>query len=251
MKLEGLSSIRKVAQFLGTEEEVVTRLLEEDRLGGTLVAALGQRGVPVTPNVKTSVETIVRSIAPKHENSASASESAYLLESGATVTIMFTDVVDSAGITELLGDRQARDVIGDHNEIVRRQTKKHGGVEVKSLGDGFMLTFPSARLGVACAVAIQTELASPGGENHRIQPEVRMGLSVGEPIREEQDLFGKSVILASRISSIAEGGQVLVSQIVHALVANVGEYALKEVGALRLKGISGTHMVYEVAWRQP
>ena len=71
-------------------------------------------------------------------------------------------------------------------------------------------------------------------------------MSVGEPIREEQDLFGKSVILASRISSMAEGGQVFISQIVHALVANVGEYALKEVGALQLKGISGTHMVYEV-----
>ena len=194
MRLEGLSSIRKVARFLGTEDEEVTRLLAEDRLSGTLVAALGQRGVPVTPNVKTSVETIVRSIAPKDDNSASATESRYLMESGATVTIMFTDVVDSAGITDLLGDRQAQNVIGEHNEIVRRQTKKHGGAEVKSMGDGFMLTFPSARLGVACAVAIQAELASPGGESHRVQPEVRMGLSVGEPIREEQDLFGQSVL---------------------------------------------------------
>ena len=189
-------------------------------------------------------------MAPKHEASAPGTERAYLLESGATVTIMFTDVVDSAGITELLGDRQAQDVIGEHNKIVRRETKNHGGLEVKSLGDGFMLTFPSARLGVACAVAIQTELTAPAGESRRIRPGVRIGLSVGEPIREEQDLFGKSVIMASRISSIAEGGQVLVSQIVYALVANAGEYALKEVGALELKGISGTQMVYEVVWRQ-
>ena len=251
MKLEGLSSIRKIARFLGTEEDEVARLLEEDRLGGTLVAVLGQRGVPVTPNVKTSVETIVRSMAPKREASAAGTERVYLLESEATVTIMFTDVVDSAGITELLGDRQAQDVIGEHNEIVRRQTKSHGGLEVKAMGDGFMLTFPSARLGVACAVAIQAELAAPGGKKRRVRPEVRMGLSVGEPIREEQDLFGRSVILASRISSIAEGGQVLVSQIVYALVTSAGEYTLRKVGALHLKGISGTHMVYEVAWRQP
>ena len=54
MKLESLSSIGKIARFIDTEEDEVTRLLKENRVGGTLVAVLGQRGVPVTPNVETS-----------------------------------------------------------------------------------------------------------------------------------------------------------------------------------------------------
>jgi class 3 adenylate cyclase len=249
VKLEGLSSIRKIARFLGTEEGEVTRLLEEDRLGGTLVAVLGRRGVPVTPNVKTSVETIVRSMAPKRKASAAGTERAYLLESEATVTIMFTDVVDSAGITELLGDRQAQDVIGEHNEIVRRQTKNHGGIEVKAMGDGFMLTFPSAKRAVSAAIAMQRDLNSTEFLRPEVAIAIKLGLSVGEPIRDQKDLFGMSVVLASRIGAKAAPGQILTSQIVYALLGNTGGFDFAPAGEHGLKGISGLQKLYEVNWR--
>ena len=73
---------------------------------------------------------------------------------------------------------------------------------------------------------------------------------MGEPIREQSDLFGKAVILASRITEKAEGGQVLASQIVHALVAGTVDAGFREMGMFRLKGISGAHLLYEVLWRQ-
>ena len=71
------------------------------------------------------------------------------------------------------------------------------------MGDGFMLTFQSSRRGVACAAAIQKDLEEFNKEKREAKLAVRMGLSVGEPIHEEEDLFGKSVILAARISAKA------------------------------------------------
>ena len=162
---------------------------------------------------------------------------------------MFTDIVSSTAITERLGDRRARDVFRTHNEIIRRYTKESGGIEVKNMGDGFMLTFSSARRGIACAVEAQRDLRRYSRENPDAALSVRMGLSVGEPIREEEDLFGKSVVLAARISAQAEGRQILICNIVHALVANIGEFSFKKLGDFELKGISDAQTLYEVLWR--
>ena len=250
MNLERLSSVPKVAKFLGTAEDTVTQLLEEGRLGGSIIAAIRLRGVAVTPNVKNSVEAVVRTMAPGLGAPAVGLEGSHFLASEATATIMFTDIVESTAMTERLGDRDARELVRRHNEIIRPHAKAYGGTEVKCTGDGFMLTFPSARGGVACAVAVQRELARYNSEHPEAQLGVRIGLSVGEPIHEEEDLFGSSVNFAARISAKAERGQVLVSHIVHALVANAGEFIIREVGGLELEGFSGNHLIYEVEWRQ-
>ena len=118
------------------------------------------------------------------------------------------------------------------------------------MGDGFMLTFQSSRRGVACAAAIQKDLEEFNKEKREAKLAVRMGLSVGEPIHEEEDLFGKSVILAARISAKAQGEQILICRLVHALVSASGEFVFREVGNFNLKGISDTHTLYEVLWRK-
>ena len=213
------------------------------------MAALRNKGVAVTPTLKNTVENIVTTISPESIPEIRPSAGGHSLVSETTATIMFTDIVSSTAITERLGDRRARDVFRTHNEIVRRHTKANGGIEVKNMGDGFMLTFNSARRGVACAVEAQRDLRKYNRDNPDAALSVRMGLSVGEPIREEEDLFGKSVVLAARISSQAEGRQVLVCSIVHALIGNGGEFSLKKFGDFELKGISGAHTLYEVLWR--
>ena len=251
MSLEQLSSIKNVAKFLGSREDTVIILLEEGRLGGVLITALSRRGVSVTPGVKNSVETVVRAIKADEDDAAASVDKLNQIAGEATATIMFTDLVASSAIMDRLGDRLARGVFRKHDEVIRRHTKAYGGTEVKSMGDGFMLSFRSARRGVACAVAVQRELAEYNSEQLEPPLAVRMGLSVGEPIREEEDLFGKSVVLASRISSVAEGGQVLTCSITQALVAGTGEFTLREVGAFELKGIPGAHILFEVLWRQP
>ena len=175
-------------------------------------------------------------------------ETRHQLGSDATLTIMFTDIVGSSAMTEQLGDWDARGVLRIHNEIVRRQAQAHGGTEIKSTGDGFMLTFPSARKGIQCAVEMQREFAEYSRVHSRSPLAVRIGLTTGEPVREEEDLLGMSVIIAARISAKAKGGEVLVSEIVHELVAGAREFTFRKVGDFELQGISGTHRLYKAVW---
>ena len=166
-----------------------------------------------------------------------------------TVTIMFTDIVGSTAMATRLGDRQWKALLQVHDRILRGHVKSNGGTEVKSMGDGFMLTFPSARQAVRCAAAVQREMA----EHERGSPDtplrLRMGLSVGEPVREEQDLFGHSVILAARICAKAKGHQVLASHVVPALLGGGDEIKFSKVGDVKLKGLAGAHELYEVLWK--
>ncbi len=255
MKLDDLLSITNVAKFLGTPEDNVAELLDDGRLGGILVAALRNKGVPVTPKLKNSVENVVTSLSPRLDRRASGlrggqiSETDQVLTAEATATIMFTDIVASTALTDKLGDRLSREVFKIHNDIIRRHTKQHGGAEVKSMGDGFMLTFNSARRALAAAIGAQKELQHYNRRNPDTYLSVRMGLSVGEPIREEEDLFGKSVILAARISAKAKGEQILACPIVHALLSATGEYSFNDLGEHELKGVSGVQNLYEVVWR--
>ena len=77
---------------------------------------------------------------------------------GAPVTILFTDVEASTDLRTRHGDEAAQELLRGHEEMVRDQVKAHGGVEVKALGDGFMMAFGSARRALACAVAVQRAL---------------------------------------------------------------------------------------------
>lgn len=249
MKLDKLMSVTSIAKFLGTPEDEVRVLMDEGRLSGTLIAALRTRGVSVTPNLKNTVEGVVNSLQrPAAAVTTSLDQVATMTGEG-TATIMFTDIVGSTAITERLGDKRSRTVFKVHDDIVRRHTQAHGGVEVKNMGDGFMLTFNSARKSVACAIGIQQELRQFNRDNPDVALLMRMGMSVGEPIREEQDMFGKSVILAARISAKAEPRQILVDNIVHALMASTGDYTFDEVGEFELKGIVDKQRLFEVVWR--
>jgi class 3 adenylate cyclase len=169
------------------------------------------------------------------------------MPSEATTTIMFTDIVSSTALTVSLGDRASREVFGVHDALVRRQTADHGGYEVKAMGDGFMLAFASARRGVACASAIQSELERVRQEQD--VPKVRIGLSVGEPIAEEGDLFGMSVITAARVSACAGADQVLVSELVYGLVVSCGDFAFSPIAPVEIKGLKGEQKLYELHWQ--
>lgn len=247
--LDRLSSLTAVAKVLGVNEVDVAKLLEEKRLAGALILALAKKGVYVTPNIKNSVQKIVDSLTPKRTDSTTGEATRNAVSAESTVTIMFTDIVDSTAMTERLGDQRAREVHRTHDNIVKSQVAVHGGRVIKSTGDGSMLSFPSARGGVSCAIEVQRELE----EYNRLHPDnqllVRIGLSVGEPIHEEEDLFGKAVIMAARVSAKASGGQVFVSEIVHALVASAGAFSFKSAGSFELKGFNGLQPIYEVLWR--
>lgn len=165
-----------------------------------------------------------------------------------TVTILFSDIEDFTVLTERVGDLKAQEVLRAHNDVVRAQIAAFGGREVKCQGDSFMVSFAGARRGLRCAVAIQRAMAEYA-EKHPEEPiRVRLGLHTGEAIREANDLFGRSVIMASRIADQADGGEIVVSALLKELVDSSGEFRFGPPRSVTLKGLAGDHLVYPVEW---
>ena len=166
-----------------------------------------------------------------------------------TVTLGFSDIEGSTAANERLGDQAWLEILRAHNGIVREQLKAHGGSEVKSLGDGFMVAFPSAGKAVQWAVGVQRAFHDYS-KAHPVEPiDVRIGLHTGEAIREGGDFLGADVALAARIAAAAKGGQILVSGAVKELVESSGEFEFGRSRKKGLKGISGNQVVHEVLWR--
>jgi class 3 adenylate cyclase len=166
-----------------------------------------------------------------------------------TVTILFTDIENSTALNERLGDERWFELLSAHNSIVRDCIREHGGYEVKSQGDGFMIAYPSARQGLECAVELERRLAD-AGDRLSGPLRVRIGLNTGEAIREGDDFYGRSVSLAARLGDRAEGGEILASSIVRELVGDSDEVRFEDAGEVELKGLRGTQHVYRVPWRR-
>jgi class 3 adenylate cyclase len=165
-----------------------------------------------------------------------------------TVTFLFSDIEGSTAMTERLGDQRWLELLRGHNAIVRERVAAHEGFEVKSEGDGFMLAFGSARKALQCSVDIQRAFAERNAS--AAEPiTVRIGLHTGEAIKEDEDFFGKNVILAARIASQAHGGEILVSSLLKDLTESGGDIAFGEGREVELKGLVGPHQVFEVAWQ--
>jgi class 3 adenylate cyclase/pimeloyl-ACP methyl ester carboxylesterase len=160
-------------------------------------------------------------------------------------TVLFTDLVGHTEMMQRLGDERGRDVLREHERITREVLKANGGTEVKTMGDGFMASFGSVTKAVECAVALQRAFADREGE----PLSVRVGLNAGEPIEEDGDLFGATVILASRIAARADAGEILVAGTVRGLCSGKG-FLFADRGEFVAKGFEEPVRVYEVSWRE-
>jgi class 3 adenylate cyclase len=163
-----------------------------------------------------------------------------------TVTVLFSDIEDSTRLNERVGDLRWLELLRAHHAIVREQVHQHGGFEVKSQGDGFMIAFPSARRAVQCARAIQEAIDSDLAEHPDGPVRVRIGLHTGEAIREEADFYGKNIVLAARITDKARGGEILVSSVVKQLTESAGDLGFEDERDLELDGLMGTHKIFKV-----
>jgi class 3 adenylate cyclase len=168
-------------------------------------------------------------------------------EGGAFRTILFTDVEGSTALTQRLGDAKAREVLREHERIVREALKSHGGSEFKTMGDGFMASFSSATRALESAIAMQRAFAAHN-ESAEEPILVRVGMNAGEPIAEDEDLFGTAVIEAARIAAAAKGGEILVSNVVREL-AKGKDFLFADRGEVALKGFDEPVRLYEVRWR--
>ncbi|MGH9037666.1 MAG: BTAD domain-containing putative transcriptional regulator, partial [Acidimicrobiia bacterium] len=165
------------------------------------------------------------------------------------VTVLFTDVEGSTELHTRLGDAAARQILRDHEAVVRHHVEQHGGREVKALGDGFMVTFSSTRRALACAVAIQTAMQADAAGRAQEAVQVRMGLNAGEVTEENRDIFGAAVAAAARIAGQAAGGEILVADVVRQLAGKVPGLRFSERGSFSLKGFPEPFLLHEVLWR--
>jgi class 3 adenylate cyclase/DNA-binding CsgD family transcriptional regulator len=164
------------------------------------------------------------------------------------VTILFTDLVSSTETMDRIGDDRAESFRRAHFRLVRDAAASHGGRTVKSLGDGLMIVFASAVQAVAAAASIQSAVASSHDPAAGAEGRVRVGLHVGEPIRDEGDYFGRPVVIARRLCDGAAPGQILASDLVRNLVAGRATVEFKPLGRRKLKGLGDPIDVYEIEW---
>ncbi len=161
--------------------------------------------------------------------------------------IMFTDVVDSTRLTQQLGDRAAMRLLRQHDAIVREAVAQFGGSEVKHTGDGIMAAFDSAYRAVGAAAQIQREMQECDPVEHE-QLHVRIGVAAGEPVTEQDDLFGSAVQQAARLCACAQPDCILVSSGVHDLCRGKG-MRFSDRGHVAVKGFDEPLGHFEVEWR--
>jgi len=164
-----------------------------------------------------------------------------------TVTVVFTDLVGSTELANRLGHDAYEALRHEHFTALRTAVAAHNGAEVKTTGDGLMLSFASAADAIACAVAMQqaTDGAVRRAVRHPLH--IRVGVSSGEATHENQDLFGPPVVEASRLCAAATAGQILVSDVVRLLARGKG-HAFTPLGDLALKGLPEPVSASEVRW---
>ena len=163
-------------------------------------------------------------------------------------TILFTDMESSTALTQRLGDAGAQEVRRTHNDIVRSALAENSGNEIKHTGDGIMASFQSASAGLDAAIAIQQGVAAHKEEHPDSPLGVYVGLNAGEPIAEDDDLFGTSVDLAARLVEHAEPGQIIASDVVRQLAAGK-KFLFSDLGETELRGFEDPVKLWEVRWR--
>jgi class 3 adenylate cyclase len=159
--------------------------------------------------------------------------------------ILFTDLAGSTAMQARLGDEAAREVLRAHDAAVRRGIEKSSGREIKHAGDGVMAAFGSAADAVNCALTVRRDIETYNDNHDGEELLVRFGLNAGEPIAEDDDLFGLSVTLAARIGDWGEPGRVLVSDVVRQLLLGKG-FEFAPAGSAELKGFDAPVALYEV-----
>ncbi len=153
----------------------------------------------------------------------------------------------STALTQQLGDAGAQEVRRAHNDIVRAALSASGGYEIKHTGDGIMASFSTASSALDAAIAIQRGVAAHKEANPGSPLAVYVGLNAGEPIAEDDDLFGTSINLAARICDHAVAGQILAADVVRQLTAGK-QFLFADLGETELRGFEDPVKLWELRW---
>ncbi len=161
--------------------------------------------------------------------------------------ILFTDLEGSTEMVQRLGDERAVALLRRHDRIVRDALGRTGGREVKHTGDGIMASFASVQSALRCAVDVQRGFAEHAARDPEAAMRVRIGMSAGEPVAQDGDLFGAAVQLAARLCARAAPGGVLVSGVVRDLSIGKG-FVFADPREEALKGFPAPVTLCELVW---
>jgi class 3 adenylate cyclase len=159
-------------------------------------------------------------------------------------TFMFTDMVGSTNLAELLGDEAWETLLSWHDDTLRGLFATHHGEEVVATGDGFFVGFESPDAAVSCAIAIQKTLARHRKE-HGFAPQVRIGIHLADATQVGQNYRGKGVHEAARIAAVAGGSEIVASR----ETMTDTNYRVSEPRAVELKGLSKPVEIVSVEWQ--
>jgi class 3 adenylate cyclase len=172
------------------------------------------------------------------------------LPADSTVTILFCDMVDYAGMTERLGDQGSRAVLRLHHRMVRDAIARHGGREISVQGDGFMVAFGGVARALRTAIDIQRAVDAHEPDDDGEPIAVHIGVHTGDAMDEGDDYLGHTVIVASRLADVAGAGEVLVSSVSEQLVQGSGEFAFSGHREARLKGMERAQPSATLDWTE-
>lgn len=162
--------------------------------------------------------------------------------------VMLTDICGYTGLVER-DEKLALALLEEHNRVLRPLFHEHGGREVNSMGDGFLVEFPSALQATQCAIAVQKALVERNASSsplRRIQ--VRIGLHLGDVVHQGDDVLGDGVNAVSRIEPLAEPGGVCLSRQVYDQIWNKVGMRLESLGKKELKNVKHPMEIFRVVF---
>lgn len=168
-------------------------------------------------------------------------------DSAGPVTVLFTDIAGSTVMTQSLGDAVAQQIVRAHNRIVRDALTEFNGKEIKHTGDGIMASFSTTSNGVEGAIQIQRGTARHNQNNPDLPLHIKVGINAGEPISEDNDLFGSTVQMAARIVDKAQADEIFVSEVVRGICAGK-EISFINRGPYEMKGFADDPILFQVEW---
>jgi class 3 adenylate cyclase/tetratricopeptide (TPR) repeat protein len=166
------------------------------------------------------------------------------------LTIMMTDVVGSTELRRARGDREADEILGLQAGIVQNQVTAFGGRVRRSMGDGFLISFPSTVAAVRAAAAIQAALLEHNIADPQRAVEVRIGIHIGQVAERDGDLLGQAVHATTRVMAEAVGGEILITDEVRKDAEPHLDYAFLDSGLFWLRGFPELWRLHEVSWNE-
>lgn len=166
-----------------------------------------------------------------------------------SMAVLFADIAGSTRLYDTLGDQVAKALIDECLDVMRQVAEQNSGRVVKTIGDEVMCVFPDATSACACAAEMQLKVAGlPAVEGNKRA--IRIGFHTGLAIEERGDVFGDTVNVAARMSSLAKGNQIMTTRETVSRLPAVMRASTREIAALAIRGKGEDIDVCELIWQQ-